>query len=211
MTTFRDINLQVGTRLQMSLPHGAIYYAELIGYVDGEYLIIKTPFENGISVQMPLDQQLSLRVLSGTDVFTMICQVQTVFRAPYYYLHVSYPTDIKAIQLRGAIRAKVNLPVKINDITGFIADISVTGASIVTDSALGQPGEEALISFEFPVKLNNQNANIATSVTIRSIQQLPSKKADVLSRFSHGVSFHELDQTSQLMILNLVYEAMNRL
>ncbi|MFI3186983.1 MAG: flagellar brake protein [Methylococcaceae bacterium] len=210
MTIFKDINLQVGTRLQMSLSHGAIYYTELIGYVEGEYLIIKTPFENGISVQMPVDEPLSLRVLSGTDVFTLICQVQTVFRAPYYYLHLSYPTDIKAITLRGAIRAKVNLAVKINDMIGIIADISVTGASIITDSALGQPDDEAEVTFEFPVKLNNQSANIATRVTIRSTQQLPSKKADALPRFSHGVLFHELDQISQLMILNLVYEAMNR-
>lgn len=210
MTIFKDINLQVGTRLQMSLSHGAIYYTELIGYVEGEYLIIKTPFENGISVQMPVDEPLSLRVLSGTDVFTLICQVQTVFRAPYYYLHLSYPTDIKAITLRGAIRAKVNLAVKINDMIGIIADISVTGASIITDSALGQPDDEAEVTFEFPVKLNNQSANIATRVTIRSTQQLPSKKTDAPPRFSHGVLFHELDQISQLMILNLVYEAMNR-
>jgi hypothetical protein len=218
MVAFKDINLQVGTRLQVGLQHGhidLIYYTELIGYVAGEYLIIKTPFENGLSVQMKVDEQVNLRVLSGVDVFTLACQVKTIFRAPYYYLHLSFPTatDIQSISLRGAVRARVNLPVQVNGIAdaGVIANISVTGASILIDSALGKPDEEALIAFDFPMKLGNQSAHIDTRVTIRSIQQLPSKNKDAPPRFSHGVLFHEFDLTSQVMLLNFVYESMNRL
>ena len=157
MATFKEINLQVGARLQMTLQHGAkqsIYYTELIGYVDGEYLIIKTPFENGLSVQMQVDEQVTLRILAGVDVFTLTCRVKTIFRAPHYYMHLSFPTDIKSIALRGAVRAKVNLPVQVNGVAGagVISDISVTGAAIIADSALGELNEETLISFEFPYK-----------------------------------------------------------
>jgi len=216
MTTFKDMNLQVGVRLQMALDHGnkkPIFYTELIGYVDGEYLIVKTPFENGLSVQMQVDETVTLRILSGVDVFTLTCKVKTIFRGPHYYMHLSFPTDIKTIALRGAVRAKVNLPVKVNGVdgAGVISDISVTGAAIIADKALGEVNKEALISFDFPIKPSNQSAHIETSVTIRSIQQLPSKKNDVPPRFSHGISFHELDLTSQVMLLNLVYESMNRL
>lgn len=216
MTTFKDMNLQVGARLQMALDRGSkkpIFYTELIGYVDGEYLIVKTPFENGLSVQMRTDETVTLRILSGVDVFTLTCKVKTIFRGPYYYMHLSFPTDIKAVALRGAVRAKVNLPVQVNGIAGagVICDISVTGAAIIADKALGELNEEALISFDFPIKPSNQNAHIETSVTIRSIQQLPSKKNDAPPRFSHGISFYELDLTSQVMLLNLVYESMNRL
>lgn len=213
MTVFKDINLQVGARLQMTLQHGPVYYTELIGYVEGEYLITKTPFENGVSVQMQVANNVSLRALSGTDVFTLACQVKTIFRAPYYYLHLSFPTDIKSMPLRGAIRARVNFPVQINGIAdaGFIVDISVTGASIITDNVLGKLDEEALISFDFPMKLGNQSIHIDTRVTIRSVQQLPSKNKDALPKFSHGVSFHELEHVTQVMLLNLVYESMSRL
>lgn len=216
MTTFKDINLQVGVRLQMVLHHGAkqpIFYTELIGYVDGEYLIVKTPFENGLSVQMRVDEPITLRILSGVDVFTLTCKVKTIFRGPHFYMHLSFPTDIKAIALRGAIRAKVNLPVQVNGIAGagIISDISFTGAAIIADRALGEPNQEALISFEFPIKPSNQNAHIETSATIRSIQQLPSKKNNASPRFSHGISFHELELTNQVMLLNFVYESMNRL
>ncbi len=215
MTTFKEINLQVGTRLQMAFQHGPnqlVYYTELIGYVDGEYMIIKTPIENGLSVQIRVEEQVTLRILAGVDVFTLTCRVKTIFRAPHYYMHLSFPSDIKSIALRGAIRAKVNLPVQVNGVAGagIISDISVTGAAIIADRALGELNEEALISFEFPIKPTNQSAHIDTGVTIRSIQQLPSKKNDAPPRFSHGISFHELELTNQVMLLNLVYESMNR-
>jgi len=210
MATFKEINPQVGARLQMMLQHGAkpsIYYTELIGYVDGEYLIVKMPFENGLSIQVNTGEQVTLRILAGVDVFTLTSRVKTVFKAPYYYIHLSFPTDIKSIALRGAVRAKVNLPVQINGVTGVISDISVTGAAIVADNALGGLNEETLLSFDFPIKPSNQSAHINTSATIRSVQQLPSKKKDAPPRFTHGVSFHELDLTSQVMLQNLVYES----
>jgi len=216
MATFKDMNLQVGARLQMAVQNGTkqlIYYTELIGYVDKDYLIIKTPVENGLSIQIQVGEQVTLRILSGVDVFTLTCHVKTIFRAPHHYMHLSFPTAIQSIALRGAIRAKVNLPVQVNGIAqaGIIADISVTGAAIIADSALGELNQEALISFDFPIKPSNQSAHIDASVTIRSIQQLPSKKKDAPPRFSHGVLFHELELTNQVMLLNLVYESMNRL
>lgn len=241
MTTFKEINLQVGAHLQMVVRNGpkqliyntelrgshyktgekakvlkpkqVIYYTELIGYVDGEYLIVKTPVKNELSVQIPVGEPVTLRTLSGVDVFTLTCQVKAIFRAPYYYTHLSFPTDIKSIALRGAVRAKVNLPVQVNGVAGtdVITDISATGAKIIADRELGELNEEALISFDFPIKLTSQSEHIDVGVTIRSIQPLPSKKKDAPPRFSHGVSFHDLDLTSQVMLLNFVYESMNRL
>jgi hypothetical protein len=213
MAIFKDINPQVGARLQMTMQHSpklSVYYTELIGYVDGEYLIIKMPFENGLSIQVNVGEQVTLRILTGVDVFTLTCRVKTVFKAPYYYIHLSFPTDITSVALRGAVRAKVNLPVQINGVVGVISDISVTGAAIVADSTLGQPNEDTLISFDFPIKPSNQNAHIATGATIRSIQQLPSKKKDAPPKYAHGILFHELDLTSQVMLQNLVYESLQR-
>ncbi|MDO9138744.1 MAG: flagellar brake protein [Methylobacter sp.] len=213
MARLKDINLQVGTRLQLTLPHGAVYYTEFIGYVDGEYLIIKTPFENGLSVQMTVDQSVTLRILSRVDVVTLNCTIKTIFRSPYYYMHLSFPKDVKVMTFRDAARAKVNLPVNVNGVAGagVITNISVTGAGIIADKVLGELNEEASLSFDFPIKPTNQNAHVDTSATIRSIQQLPSKKKDAPAKVAHGVLFHDLEPTSQVMLLNLVYESMNRL
>ncbi len=217
MASFKDINLQVGSRVQMTLQQQGttkqqIYYTEYIGCVYGEFLIIKVPIENGLSIQVQVDSQVTLRIMSGVDVFSLSCRVKTIFKAPYYYMHLSFPTEIQSVALRGAIRTKVNLPVQVNGVAGagIITDISVTGAAIIAGKALGEINQEALISFEFPIKQTNQSAHIDTSATIRSIQPFISKKKDAPPRLTHGISFHELDLTSQVMLLNLVYESMNR-
>lgn len=216
MTDFKDINLQVGARMQMALMRGGakppVYFTELIGYVAGEYLIVKTPFEKGLSVQMNVGERVSLRILSGVDVFTLMCKVKNIFRGPHYYLHLTIPSEINSIALRSAARAKVNLPVQVNDVAeaGIITDISVTGAAITADKTLGELQEKALVSFEFPIIPLKQTAHINAGITIVSTQELPSKKKDQPPRFSHGVVFDGLDLTSQVMLLNLVYESMNK-
>ncbi len=139
MTNFKDINLQVGSRLQVVVRDGVIHYAELIGYLDGEYLIIKTPFKLGFSAHMEVDELITLRILSGVNLVTWMSRIKTIFRAPYSYMHLSFPTDIQSIKLRDGMRGRVELPVQVNDIVGagVINCISVSGASIVADSALG--------------------------------------------------------------------------
>ncbi|MFC6518638.1 flagellar brake domain-containing protein [Undibacterium arcticum] len=68
MTSFDDMKLEVGTRLQMTLKRGVqplIYYTALIGYVSGEYLLMKIPLENGLSVPILAGERVALRVFPG--------------------------------------------------------------------------------------------------------------------------------------------------
>lgn len=215
MTTFRDINLQVGARLQMSRQYdnqNSVFYTELIGYVDGKYLIVKTPFENGLSMQINVDELVTLRILSGMDVYVLECRVKHIFHSPHYYMHLSFPIDIRSVPLRGAIRARVHLPVVANGVVGVINDLSVTGAAITADKVLGAPNDEIPISFEFPIKLAaGQNAQISVAATIRNVQQVSDKKLGTSVKYSHGVLFHELELVKQVMLLNLVYESVNRI
>lgn len=219
MTTLMDINLQIGMRLQMLLdnhPLGStppVFYTELIGCLDDKYLIVKTPFENGLSVQMHMGDSVTIRTLSGQDIYTLSCRVEHVFYSPHHYIHLSFSSDIKVIALRDSIRTKVHLPVQINndDVIGIIDDISVTGAAIVAGKMLGEPGDDILIAFEFPIMFGNKDAHISTSATIHRVQQLSIKKPDASVKYSHGVSFHQIEPIEQMMLLILVYESINRL
>lgn len=215
MGIFTDINFQVGSRLQMSLQHGAmpvVYYTELIGYVDGNYLIVKIPFENGLSIQVQVDDTAILRILVGVDIYTLTCKIKTIFKSPHYYMHLNFPSEIKSTALRSAIRAKVNLPVRVNGVAGagVITDISITGAAISADRVLGEINKEALISFDFPVMPANQIVHIHTGVTIRRIQEIAHKKQGVQPKLDHGILFNEIAHTSQVMLLNFIYESMNK-
>lgn len=213
MTSFDDIKLQVGTRLQIMLKRGArqvIYYTTLIGYVSGEYLLMKIPFENGLSVPMQGGERVALRVFSGMNVFTFVCYVESVFLSPRYYMHLTFPAEIQTTALRKAVRVKVDLPVQIKGTAecGSITDISVDGAQITAGSALGEADAKIALSFTFQIKPTNQDVLIETSATIRNLHELPTAKKDAPARFSHGVSFDEIDPTEQVMLQNLVYESL---
>lgn len=211
MTTFDDIKLQVGARLQIMREHIAgpqVHYTTLIGYVSGEYLLVKIPFENGLSVQMQSGETITLRTFSGTNVFTFSCNVESIALSPRFYMHLSFPQQIQVSALRKAIRVKAGLPVEIEGLEepGIITDISVDGAQILTGSALGELGGKAALSFTFQIKPTNQKVQIQTDATICSMRALPMTKKDQLPRFSHGVLFNDLDPTKQVMLQNLIYE-----
>ena len=213
MTSFDDIKLQVGTRLQIMLKRGArqvIYYTSLIGYVSGEYLLMKIPFEHGLSVQIQAGERVTLRVFSGMNVFTFVCSVESVFHSPRFYMHLTFPTEIQTTALRKAVRVKADLPVQIEGAAqgGSITDISVDGAQITADSALGEVDAKLALSFTFQIKPTNQDVRLETSATIRSVRELPAAKKDAPARFSHGVSFDDIDPTNQVMLQNLVYESL---
>jgi len=211
MTSFDAIKLQVGARLQIMLKRGSrqlIYYTSLIGYVSGEYLLMKIPFEHGLSVPMRAGEHVTLRVFSGMNVFAFVCNVESVFLSPRFYMHLSFPAEIKVTALRKAIRVKVDLPVQIKDASGIITDISLDGAQITANSTLGEAGAKIALSFRFQIKPTNQEVLIETSATIRSVRELPAAEKGVPPRFSHGVLFDDIDPTNQVMLQNLVYESL---
>lgn len=213
MISFDDIKLQVGNRLQIMLKRGAqqlIYYTSLIGYVSGEYLLMRIPLEHGLSVPIHGGERVTLRVFSGVNVFTFVCDVESVFLSPWHYMHLTFPAEIQATALRKAIRAKVDLPVRIKETqkSGAIIDISVDGAQIMADSALGESGAKIALSFRFQIKPTNQEVLVETSATIRSLRELPAVEKGAPPRFSHGVSFDGVDPTNQVMLQNLVYDSL---
>ena len=213
MTSFDAIKLQVGARLQIMLKRGSrqlIYYTSLIGYVSGEYLLMKIPFEHGLSVPMRAGEHVTLRVFSGMNVFAFVCNVESVFLSPRFYMHLSFPAEIKVTALRKAIRVKVDLPVQIKGAAehGIITDISLDGAQITASGALGALAAKIPLSFRFQIKPTNQEVLIETSATIRSVRELPAAEKGVPPRFSHGVLFDDIDPTNQVMLQNLVYESL---
>lgn len=215
MASFNEINLQVGAKLQMTVKTRSekkVYYTELIGYVENDYLIVKIPLEHNVFVSLNEKQRLSFRIFSGVDIFTFSCTVIDVVAAPYHYVHASFPDDVELTPLRCAVRAKTDFPVQISGLSksATMVDISVSGAGIVAVKKLGEPGEDLLIQFVCPVQLTHQEIPIKTTVKIRNVQQLPNKTGDEWPKWLHGVMFHDLPPANKVILQNFVYESLNR-
>lgn len=219
---FEDMKLQVGTRLQLSLARNGktTYFSSLIGYVAGEYLLVKLPVERGLSVPMQEGERVTVRAFSGVSVYTFSCTIESVLHAPRYYMHLSFPQEIVATLLRQAARVKVNLPVEIRSTASnrdprFAAtffDLSITGAFVATEEELGATGDRISIAFTFRVQPTNQEVHISIDATICSCRRLDANvSGDGRVSLVHGagIQFEGLSETEKFMLQHFLYEAEN--
>lgn len=214
---FESLNMQVGVRLQL-ITHRRVkpvpHFSSLIGYVKDEYLIVKIPFENGVPIGLTEGERVTIRVFSGVNVCSFACSVERVFNRPLFYVHLSFPTSIQGTSLRGAMRVRADLPVRVAGVqqgaTSFdclLANVSVTGARI--DSSQPLPQEEEIVDLHFALAAppGNKETQVRTRASIRNLAV--GKPADGRAEmYSYGVQFIGLDPVHYTLLQNMTYEAL---
>jgi len=211
--TFDDMRLQVGARMQIQIPFGANapqYFTTLIGFVKDEYLIVRIPFENGLSIALPQESTVVVRVLSGVHVFAFTSIVRRVFLAPLFYAHLSFPEKIAGTVVRKAVRAAVDLPVSVKGAGGSPVDarfsnLSATGGYIESPSELGERDQSVRVTFAFRVRPGNREVKIDAAATIRNVRA-PGPGGE--QGYGYGVRFDDLPDEQTLMLQNVVYQAL---
>ncbi|WP_420474676.1 flagellar brake protein [Noviherbaspirillum sp. ST9] len=213
------MRLQVGTRLQLILarPGKPAYFSSLIGYVSGEYLLVKLPVEHGLTVPLKEGERVTVRVFSGVSVYTFACDIESMLLSPRYYMHLSFPQEITATPLRSAARVKVNLPVEVRSppsehgspVDAMLSDLSITGAFISAQTVLGAPGDRISVSFTFRVQPTNQQVEIRTDATICSSRSLDMNGKRPASQHGVGIHFDRISENEQFMLQHYLYEAEN--
>jgi c-di-GMP-binding flagellar brake protein YcgR len=216
---FEDMKLQVGTRLQLILarPGKPTYFSSLIGYVAGEYMLVKIPVEHGLTVPMQEGERVTVRVFSGVSVYTFSCDIESILLAPRYYMHLSFPQEIGRTPLRSAARVKVNLPAEVcsppsehgSPVEAMLSDLSISGAFISAAEALGVPGDRISVSFTFRVQPTNQQVQIRTEATICSCRLLDMNGTRTERQHGMGIHFDRISENEQFMLQHYLYEAEN--
>lgn len=214
---FETLNLQVGVRLQL-ITHRRLkpvqHFSTLIGYVRDEYLILKLPFEDGAPIGLTEGERVTVRVFSGVNVCSFACSVQRVFGRPLFYVHLSFPTSIQGTSLRGAMRVRADLPVRVSSLRNsvapmqcLLANVSVSGARI--DSAQPLPQDENVVDLQFALVAppSNHETQVSTRATIRNLAV--ARPADGQRElYSYGVQFTDLDPVHYTLLQNMTYEAL---
>lgn len=213
---FESLNLQVGVRLQF-LTHRRIkpvpYYSTLIGFVKDEYIIVKTPADNGAPISLTEGERITIRVFSGVNVCSFGCTVERVFGRPLSYVHLSFPASIQGGSLRSAMRVKTEIPARATSsirpgatpIDCMLTNVSVTGARI--DAPVPLSAGDELIDLKFALVLPgaSQEWQVDTKARVCNVTVEKSGNAEV---HSHGVQFTDLDPVHYALLQNLTYEAL---
>ena len=213
---FESLNLQVGVRLQL-LTHRRVkpvpYFSTLIGFVKDEYIIVKTPAENGSPISLTDGERITVRLFSGVNVCSFNCTVERVFGRPLSYVHLSFPASIQGSSLRSAMRVKTEIPARASSalrsgatpVDCMLVNVSVTGARI--DAPIPLSNADDLINLKFALVLPgaSQEWQVETKARVRNVAVEKSGSADV---HSHGVQFVDLDPVHYTLLQNLTYEAL---
>lgn len=212
---FEQMNLQVGGRIQF-ITHRTIkpiqHFSSVIGWIKDEYMIVKTPFENGAAIALTEGDKLTIRVFSGINVCSFASTVLRIFPRPLSYVHLSFPTSIQGTSLRAAMRVKVDIPAQVTTATGhssvFLVNLSVSGALIESPKPLVDSETTVGLSFYLIAQPGNRQVRINPNATIRNINTVKPATADKPEVFTYGVQFIDLDPVHYTMLQNLTYEAL---
>lgn len=215
---FEAMGVGVGTRIQLipaTAGAQARFYTSVIGYVEGKYLIVHAPLAGGLPVLLSEGEALTIHVFSGLGVFTFDTMVLNVFRSPFFYLHLDFPSVIHSSSLRKSIRVKVALAAQVKlpgrqdeTIPAQIVNLSATGARIESSRPLGAQGDLVALDFSFAVQPGNVAVHVETKATIRSVGRRDGASADAAQSFVVGVAFDGLAPDQQVRLQNLVYETL---
>lgn len=133
------------------------HYVKLMGYLNKKSVLVSHPMNDDKLMFVKKGESFLVRGFSGTKTYEFSTDVINVCLAPYPYLHLSFPTQISTVSMRGALRIKIRLvcSVKLKDaerpITASIDDMSITGARVLSKLPLGQLGDEIELSFRIPL------------------------------------------------------------
>lgn len=214
---FEQMHLQVGGRLQF-ITYRTVkplqHFSSLIGYIKDEYIIVRTPVENGMPIALDVGEKLTIRVFSGMNVCSFACTVLRVFARPMLYLHLSFPTSIQGTSLRASMRVKVGIAALVTGsaqdaqpIRCSLVNISVTG--VLVESGTPLPSDDDLVTLQFGVAAleGDQEVQVVTQATIRNMN-VTTPAAEQPEVFTYGMQFVGLDPAYYMLLQNLTYEAL---
>lgn len=181
----------------------------VIGMLRNKSLLVSAPLVDGKLIFIKDGQTYLVRAFSGMNACAFKTKVLKSQLQPYPYLHLDWPDSVQAMRIRKAMRAPANLIVAVHESaegrqTGAarMTDISVGGAKLLSNAALGRKDESLWLSFK--VRLSDMEEYVKTHAVIRSIGEEADEQGKPMK--AYGVQFDDLSQGQRLIIMNLVYQ-----
>ena len=217
---FEDMHLHVGDKVQIEMLEAhdnARHLTTLIGYLKGVSLLVKTPIVNGLSLPMGVGDAIVVRVFSGMKAYAFNAKVERVCLSPFAYVHLSFPANIRSMEVRKAMRLRVDMPataMKVKDrenavpIPVIISNLSISGALIDSGADLGDIGDFVALAFTLRIQPNEYEADLKVDAMIHTINKRHS--ADFAGRefFEYGMEFPMLPMPEAIMLQNFIYQVL---
>ncbi|VVE42166.1 flagellar brake protein [Pandoraea anhela] len=202
-----DLNLRPGDWLQIQLPPGAgsqRVRTRVIGHAPNQMLFVTAPTGRAAPPTLQVSERLELWTFSGEDIYHFVCTVERVERMPFEYVVLSAPAQIRRKVLRRSQRVPTKLVASVGLVgpadvqqLALLQDVSAEGVSLLSDTALGAPGDNVQLAFR--VRVGDIDMPIEATGTIRGVQQGDDGHM-------HGIELPTLEPSHYVALKCYVYE-----
>ncbi|MEH6824123.1 MAG: flagellar brake protein [Motiliproteus sp.] len=211
---FHDLRIRIGDLFSVeTVSPPKRYPVRLLGFNEGQSLIVSAPSVQGKSFLLPEGQVLRVRVMAGNVACGFQTQVLKSNRLPYLYSHLKYPLSIPSVAVRQASRVDLKLPVRIDEYeTGelpgewpkkaLFIDLSSGGACLHTQLPIAAVGSELKLSFKVVVDGVERISRL--KAIVRSIAEVGASPEQ--AALQYGVQFIDVSDEDRVYISGYVYE-----
>lgn len=215
---FDRLGLQVGDPLYLeSVDQSGRFSVRLIGFLPGQSILVTAPVVDGRQVLLKKGRPFTVRSAVKNKVFAFNSQVRHVALQPMAYVHLEYPREMLALEVRNAERVKVDIPAEVHSDFDvglgdwprpvLVTDISRTGAGLVSEQSIGREGDQVRLKCVLTV------ADITKSFSLQSVIRNRSvlDAAQAPYRYGYGVQFQNLSEAATIVLSGFVYEQQDRI
>jgi c-di-GMP-binding flagellar brake protein YcgR len=211
LAKFSDMDVRVGHRVQLIVPgpFPQKHYTTVIGYLEGEFIILHLPPEYGDTLHLHEGQHIDIRLFSRLSIYTFSGRVNSIMLNPKNFMLLSFPKEVQEYQMRSHLRVSVDAPVQVASIATHgsrqdmkLRDISNGGASLLGPAMPERVGDSLQLIIEFHQATTGRREEVTLMSTLRSIERVsvPPSEGDI---YRYGVQFKELDPRVALWIYEL--------
>lgn len=205
------IKPQVGERVQLRLPNRNLqtyYSSHLVGYIRNRSILVTTPAVAGMPLILAEGEQVEVRMVTGNNIYAFQGAIQRLCIAPAHYMHLDYPVEVRAQQLRRSPWAKVSLGATVTDAQGAhemvrIVNLSPDGAQLHAPPLLGKAGETLRISFH--ADLDELKTHLNLDATILHVHMPQAGREAESNTMEYGIAFRDVSAANALWLKGLVY------
>lgn len=202
--------IRVGDVLQMqSSAEAPRLVVKLIGYLKNRGLIVTVPESDGGVVMLKEGQSFIVRFFSGQNAYAFTSTVARQTSVPFPHLHLSYPREVRGLEIRKDSRIDVELIAAITVDgegeakagAGKIVNLSTGGAALRAKGRLGNKGD--VISVKFKLLINDIQSYVVFDCIIRT---LAVDQGDPAMPHLHGIQFVKPEPNMTLAVAAFVYQ-----
>jgi c-di-GMP-binding flagellar brake protein YcgR len=213
LTDLSSMKLGIGDVLQLQdfAPEKRRHYVKLIGYLSKKSILVSHPMHEEKLIFIKKGESYLVRGFSGTKTYEFTTDVINVCLAPYPYLHLSYPSQVSAINMRCAMRIKLILVCSVRSTvehgttSGTINDMSISGARIHSKLAFGKVGDSVEVSFRLPVDGDDQLLVVPAIIRNLNVERVSDKGEAMVAT---GLEFQQSESNERNTLQYFIYKNM---